>query len=194
MFGSRGAAVLLGSLMLVGSSVVWTPAGHADGGRHGGTGEGAERGTGTHTGPISCRGASESTYQPPLTLQARTTLVRTEAGYVCTVAPGRTLPAMGFLEAVSPGASCNSLNSPRAVEKVKYADGKWSFISYDRGTAVRAAGILTVTMSGRVVKGRGAGGQAERTVVLALPRQLPTDCLASGLRGNSGDARLEIRS
>ncbi|MBC2877839.1 MULTISPECIES: hypothetical protein [Streptomyces] len=193
MFGGRrGAAVALGSLALVVSSVVSAPAGHAGDGRHGDHGKHGDHGD--HGGSVSCEGPSESTYDPPLALQPRTTRVRTTAEYTCTQASGRELPATGFLEALSPDASCTTLNSPRAMEKVRYADGKWSVVSYDHGSAVRVAGILTVTLTGRVVKGRGEGQPARRSVLLALPRQLPTECLSSGIRGNSGDARLEIGS
>ncbi|MGW1073081.1 hypothetical protein [Streptomyces sp. NPDC002537] len=83
--------------------------------------------------------------------------------------------------------------SPRLTETVRYADGKWSSIVYDSGTTTRVAGALDVTLSGRVTAGRGEGQSARRDVLLALPRQLSTECLASGIKGSNGQAQLEIR-
>ncbi|MFF5701342.1 hypothetical protein ACFY7H_02340 [Streptomyces sp. NPDC012794] len=84
------------------------------------------------------------------------------------------------------------MNSPRLKELVHYADGKRSSIAYDSSTSVRVAGVLVVRLSGRVVEGRGEGLAAQRTVA-ALPGELPTSCLLTGLHGSSGQAQLEIR-
>ncbi|UUU34889.1 hypothetical protein JIX56_36335 [Streptomyces sp. CA-210063] len=178
MVSRRGAAVALSSLVLVGSSLVWAPAGQADAVGHGGS--------------IGCAGASVSTYDPPLTLVPRETHVRTQARYTCTVGPGRTVSATGFLEGVSPAASCVALTSSRLNETVRYADGGRSVIGYDRSTTLRVAGVLVIRLSGSVSEGRGAGQSAQRTVA-ALPGQLPTQCLLSGLRGSNGQAQLEIQ-
>ncbi|MET9428474.1 hypothetical protein [Streptomyces sp. NPDC003036] len=141
---------------------------------------------------VVCTGSSTSTYDPPLTLLPRQTRVQTHASYTCGVAPGRTVPATSYLEGTSPAASCVTVNSPRLGEVVQYADGKRSSIAYDSSTSVRVAGVLVVRLAGRVVEGRGEGLAARRTVA-ALPAQLPTACLLSGLRGSSGEAQLEIR-
>ncbi|MBP2406013.1 hypothetical protein [Streptomyces syringium] len=183
MIGGRRTAVALSSLVLVGSSWVAAPAGQADEGRH------RDR----DTGVILCTGPSESAYDPPLTLEARATRVHTEARYTCSVGPGRIVPATGTLDGVSPSASCNGLTNPRITETVRYADGKQSLIVYDTGTTVRTVGVLDVHLSGRVTEGRGKGQSAQRNVLLALPRELPTECLSSGLPGNSGQAQLEVR-
>ncbi|MEU2712197.1 hypothetical protein [Streptomyces sp. NPDC007205] len=174
MFGRRGVAVALSSLALVGSSVVWAPAGQAHESEH-----------------VLCAGSSTSMYDPPLTLESRSTRVRTQASYECTAKPGRTVPATGYLEGVSPSASCITLDSPHLKEFVHYADGRRSLIVYNSGTSVRVAGVLVVRLSGRVVEGRGEGLPAQR-IVPALPGGLPTECLSSGLRGSSGVAALEI--
>ncbi|MEW2139529.1 hypothetical protein AB0892_23595 [Streptomyces sp. NPDC005409] len=102
------------------------------------------------------------------------------------------MAATGYLEGTSPTASCITVNSPRLKEVVHYGDGKRSLISYDSSTSIRLAGVLVVRLSGRVVEGRGAGLAAHRTVA-ALPGELPTSCLLSGLRGSAGEAQLEIR-
>ncbi|MBZ6476836.1 hypothetical protein [Streptomyces griseocarneus] len=140
-----------------------------------------------------CTGPSDSTYDPPLTLAQRATRVHTEARYACAVAPGRVVAATGSLDGVSPTASCNGLTNPRLTEIVRYADGRKSVIVYDSGTTVRAAGAVDVSLSGRVTEGRGKGQSAQRNVLLALPRGLPTECLSTGLQGNSGHAQLEIK-
>jgi hypothetical protein len=75
---------------------------------------------------------------------------------------------------------------------VQYADGERSVIVYDKSTTLRVAGVLVVRLSGSVSEGRGAGQSAQRTVA-ALPSQLPTECLLSGLRGSSGQAQLEVQ-
>ncbi|MEX2980864.1 hypothetical protein [Streptomyces sp. C36] len=178
MSGRRGAAVALSALVLVGSSWTAAPATGAHEGRR---------------GTITCVGRSDSTYDPPLTLQPRVARVHTDARYLCNLATGVNLPATGSLDAVSPGASCLTVASTRATETVKYADGRKSSIVYDRVTTSRVAGALLVELSGRVAGGRGAG-QAARRVVSALPEQPPTECLTSGLRGSTGRAQLEIRS
>ncbi|PNE31137.1 hypothetical protein AF335_23990 [Streptomyces eurocidicus] len=165
----------------MGSSWLGAPAGLADSGRHD-----------EHREPVLCVGDSDSEYDPPLTLVPRETRVHTEARYTCGVAPGRTVPATGSLDGVSPTASCDGLSNPRITETVAYADGKQSSIVYTSGTTTRLAGAVTVRLSGQVTKGRGEGQPTHRTVVLALPTELPTECLLSGLRGNSGRAQLEI--
>ncbi|WP_159403784.1 hypothetical protein [Streptomyces sp. NRRL S-646] len=128
-----------------------------------------------------------------MTLLPRPTHVQTHASYTCGVGPGRTVPATGDLDGKSPSASCITVNSPRLKEVVHYGDGKQSSIAYDSSTTVRVAGVLVVRMSGRVVEGRGEGLTAHRTVA-ALPGELPTSCLLSGLEGSSGEAQLEIGS
>ncbi|MFF7755753.1 hypothetical protein ACFZCP_42615 [Streptomyces sp. NPDC007971] len=127
-----------------------------------------------------------------MTLLPRQTRVQTHAGYTCAVAPGRTVSATSSLEGTSPAASCITVNSPRLKEVVHYGDGKRSLIAYDSSTSIRVAGVLVVRMSGWVVEGRGEGLAAHRTVA-ALPGELPTSCLLSGLRGSNGEAQLEIR-
>lgn len=179
MFGRHGTAVVMSSLALVASSVVWAPAGQA-----------LEP---VHRENVLCTGSSTSTYEPPLTLLPGPTRIETHAAYTCGVAPGRTVPATGYLEGESPGASCLTVNSARLEEVVRYGDGKQSSIAYDSSTTVRVAGVLVVRLSGRVVEGRGEGLTAHRTVA-ALPGELPTECLLSGLGGSSGRAQLEIGS
>lgn len=174
----RGAAVALGSLVLMGSSMVWAPAGQAHEGERGG---------------VLCMGSSTSTYDPPLTLEPRPTRVHTQASYECAIAPGRTVSAAGHLEGLSPAASCITVDSPHLREIVTYTDGKRSLIVYDSGTSIRVAGVLVVRLAGRVVEGRGEGESAHRTVP-ALPGALPTQCLSSGIPGSSGEAQLEIGS
>ncbi|MBH1937373.1 hypothetical protein I5Q34_24415 [Streptomyces sp. AV19] len=92
---------------------------------------------------------------------------------------------------MSPAASCLQLDNPRLTEKVQYADGERSLIVYDSGTSIRAVNVLFVRLTGRVVKGRGEGLPAARTVP-AIAGQLPTDCLTSGLRSSDGQAQLEV--
>ncbi|WP_369174972.1 hypothetical protein AB5J49_46940 [Streptomyces sp. R28] len=127
-----------------------------------------------------------------MTLLPRQTRVQTQASYTCAVTHGRTVPATGYLEGKSPSASCITVNSPRLEEVVHYGDGKRSSIAYDSSTSIRVAGALVVRLSGRVVEGRGEGLTAHRTVA-ALPGELPTSCLLSGLQGSNGEAQLEIR-
>ncbi|MFI1205414.1 hypothetical protein ACH4VR_39335 [Streptomyces sp. NPDC020883] len=174
MFGRRGVAVALGSVMLAGSSLVWAPAGQAT------TGEGS----------VGCIGHSESRYDPPLTLLPRPTHVHADITYTCG-AHGRTVPATGSFNSFAPAASCVAVSGGSGREAVRYADGSRSLIVYDSATTVRLAGVLVVIQRGRVVEGRGQGHPVRRTVT-GLPRELPTDCLTSGLRGGSNEVRLEI--
>ncbi|ARZ67797.1 hypothetical protein M1P56_27400 [Streptomyces sp. HU2014] len=140
-----------------------------------------------------CVGDSDSTYDPPLTLQPRETRVHAEARYTCGIGPGRTVAATGTLDGVSPAASCVTLaGGSHVAETVRYADGERSEIAYTHGATGRAAGLLTLRLSGHVTAGRGKGQEAHRTVA-ALPGQLPTQCLTSGLTGSHGRAQLEIR-
>ncbi|WP_320773120.1 hypothetical protein [Streptomyces sp. CRN 30] len=177
MFGGRGGAVALACLALVGPSLVWAPAGQAH--------------PVAHSEGVRCTGSSTSTYDPPLNLTPRATRVHTRAEYECGIAPGRIVAATSTLEGTSPTASCIALGSPRLTETVRYADGTRSEIVYEGGTTVRVAGVLVVLMSGRVVEGQGEG-QAARRIVPALPAQLPTRCLTSGVTGSNGVALLEI--
>ncbi|MEU5049113.1 hypothetical protein [Streptomyces sp. NPDC021096] len=78
------------------------------------------------------------------------------------------------------------------METVQYADHRRSLIVYDDATVLHLAGVTLTRLSGRVVEGRGEGRAAQRTVI-ALPSQLPTDCLASGLRSSSNGVQLEIQ-
>lgn len=178
MFDRHCTAVVMSSLALVAASVIWAPVDQAH--------------ASVHQESVLCTGSSTSTYDPPLTLLPRQTRVQTHARYTCAVAPGRTVPATGYLEGISPSASCITLSSARLEEVVHYGDGTRSSIEYDAGATVRVAGVLVVRLSGRVVEGRGEGLSAQRTVA-ALPGQLPTSCLLSGLRGSNGEAQLEIK-
>jgi hypothetical protein len=172
----RGTAVTLGSLALVFSSLVWAPAGQA---RTGGD------------GAVTCAGNSKSRYDPPLTLLPRPTRNHADVRYTCTVGPGRTVAATSSFDS-SPGlAYCASVAEGGGVETVRYADGGRSVIAIDTATTARVAGVLVVLQSGRVTEGRGAGHHVRRTVA-ALPQQLPTDCLTSGLQGSESAVQLEI--
>ncbi|WP_367130557.1 MULTISPECIES: hypothetical protein [Streptomyces] len=167
-------------LALVGSSLVWSPAGQADSGRH-------------REGVVLCTGSSDSTYDPPLTLTSRATHVSVNARYTCSVAPGRNVTATGSLDGVSPSASCLTLgDAARLTETVRYDDGKRSVIAYDGGGTYRITDVQILRLTGRVVEGRGKGQQAQRTVT-AASNALPTECLSSGLPGSTGQAQLEIR-
>ena len=177
MFGRRGIAVTLGSLMLVGSSLVWAPAGQAT------TSEG---------GSVGCAGRSEGRYDPPLTLLPRPTHVHADLMYACTVTPGRTVSATGSFDSDAPAASCVTVSGGSGTETVRYADGGRSLIVYDSATTARVAGVLVVIQRGRVTEGRGQGQSAQRTVT-GLPRELPTECLTSGLEGVSSAVQLEIQ-
>ncbi|MGD3111077.1 hypothetical protein [Streptomyces sp. YGL11-2] len=176
MFARRGTAVALGSLMLVGSSLVWAPAGQARTGPEGG---------------VACTGHSEGRYDPPLTLQSRPTRVHAGITYACTDTHGRTVPATGSFDSGSRVASCVAVSGGGGTETVRYADGGRSLIVYDRATALRVAGVLVVVQRGRVTDGRGKGHSVQRTIT-GLPRALPTACLTSGLQGVSNEVRLEI--
>ncbi|MEU3352514.1 hypothetical protein [Streptomyces sp. NPDC037389] len=184
MFGRRGTAVALGSLLLVGSTVVWAPAGLA------GTGEGGD--SGGRWG-ITCTGSSTSHYDPPLTLAPQPSHVHADITYTCTVAPGHTVPATGSFDADLPTASCVSLSGGGGTETVRYDDGGGrSLIVYDSAPRVRAAGALLLEQSGRVTEGRGKGHRVRRTVA-GPPRELPTGCLTSGLGGGGYAVQLEIQ-
>ncbi|WP_171165172.1 hypothetical protein [Streptomyces sp. I05A-00742] len=178
--GRRGAVAVLGALVLAGSSAVWAPAGQADGGRVRG-----DR-------AVTCTGSERTEFGPGLSLVPRPTRVHAEARYTCTVAPGRTVPATGAIDAFSPQASCLTVSSPRGRETVRYADGRTSVVVYDSGRALRVAGVNAVELTGRVAGGRGAGQAARRTLVV-LPGQMPTDCLGpGGVRRAEGGVQLEL--
>ncbi|RLU94807.1 hypothetical protein CTZ27_19100 [Streptomyces griseocarneus] len=153
---------------------MWAPAGHA--------------GTGESKG-IVCTGTNTSAYDPPLTLAPQTVRIHANAQYACAVAPGRTVPATGSFDVTSPGSSCVALTQAGGTETVRYEDHTWSRIEYSGSTTARVAGVLVTRHTGRIAKGRGEGLPAER-VVLALPGQLPTDCLTTGLRGNTSPIQL----
>ncbi|MFF4408141.1 hypothetical protein ACFY2W_03300 [Streptomyces sp. NPDC001262] len=172
----RGTTVTLGALALVVSSVVWAPAGQA--------------GTAMDEA-VTCTGDAHGHYDPPLTLLPQETRIHAHVRYSCTVAPGHTLPATGFFSTVEPSAVCVSLSEARGTEIVHYADGRRSVIVIDGGTTTRAAGTLSVLQSGRVVAGRGEGHFVRRTVT-SLARQLPTECLTSGLDHTENEVQLEI--
>ncbi|MFI9307822.1 hypothetical protein [Streptomyces triculaminicus] len=172
----RGAALTLGTLTLMVSSLVWAPAGQAGAGGY---------------EAVTCTGNSHSRYEPPLTLTPRESRNHADVRYTCTTAPGRTTPATGSWDSVAPSASCFSLTDARGTETVRYADGGRSVIVIDEATVTRAAGVLSAVQSGRVTEGRGKGHFVRRTVA-APPRQLPTDCLTSGLKGTRSAVQLEI--
>ncbi|WP_424888329.1 hypothetical protein [Streptomyces sp. XH2] len=169
----------LGSLLLVGSSLAWAPMGQAW--------------TGRHEGGFLCTGSSRSHYDPTLTLESRPTRVHAEVTYTsCAVGPGRTVPATSTFDGVSPAASCLTLSGGRGEENVRYDDGHRSQIVYDSATVLRAAGVLALVQSGRVIEGRGKGHPVRRTVT-GPPRELPTDCLAPGLQEGGNAVQLEIQ-
>ncbi|MFE1770698.1 hypothetical protein [Streptomyces sp. NPDC059008] len=172
----RGTTVVLGSLALVVSSMVWAPAGQA-----GTVGDGT----------VTCAGNAHSRYDPPLTLVPRATHNHADVRYTCTNGLGRTVAATGSFDAFAPSASCVSLSGARGTETVRYADGSRSLIVIDGATTARVAGVLVVLQSGRVVEGRGEDHFVRRTVT-SLPHQLPTDCLTSGLQGTQSAVQLEI--
>ncbi|MEX2981252.1 hypothetical protein [Streptomyces sp. C36] len=176
MSGMRGMAVTLGSLALVCSSLVWAPAGQAWTGGH---------------GAVTCTGNSTSRYDPPLTLRPRPTRIHADVRYTCAVGAYRTVAATSSFDSAPTPASCASVSQGGVgVEIVRYADGGRSLITIESETT-RVAGVLVVLQSGRVTAGRGAGHPVRRTVA-APPRQLPTDCLASGLQGGERAVQLEI--
>ncbi|MFD8390865.1 hypothetical protein ACFV2N_17060 [Streptomyces sp. NPDC059680] len=162
-------------MMLAGSSLVWAPTGQAT------TGE---------EGSVGCIGHSESRYDPPLMLLARPTHVHADITYTCG-AHGRTFPAIGFFDADAPAASCVAVSGGSGREVVRYADGGRSLIVYDSATTLRVDGALVVIQRGRVVEGRGQGHPVQRTIT-GLPRELPTECLTTGLQGGSNEVQLEI--
>ncbi|MDF3293012.1 hypothetical protein [Streptomyces silvisoli] len=172
----RGMTVMLGSLALVASSLVWAPASHA--------------GTGRYEG-VTCTGNAHSSYDPPLTLLPRKTRNHADVRYICTSARGDAVPATGSFNAVAPSASCVSLSNASGREIVRYADGGRSVIVIDGATTARVAGVPVVLQSGRVIEGRGEGHFVRRSVT-ALPDQLPTDCLTSGIQGTQSAVQLEI--
>lgn len=176
MLRGRGTTLMLGSLALVVSSLVWAPAGQAGTGRY---------------EAVACTGHAHGRYDPPLTLLPRETRNHADVRYTCTTAPGRTAPATGSFDAVAPAASCLSLSSAGGTETVRYADGSRSVIVIDGATTARVAGVLVVLQSGRVTEGRGEGHFVRRTVT-SLPQQLPTDCLTSGLQVTRSAVQLEI--
>ncbi|MFF4158335.1 hypothetical protein [Streptomyces sp. NPDC001678] len=178
----------LGSLLLVGSSVVWAPAGQA------GTGEGGGgRWGGDGRWGITCTGSSMSHYDPPLTLTPHPSHVHADIRYdSCTIAPGHTVPATGSFDSDLPEPVCIELAGGNGVESVHYADGHKSLIVYDSATTARAAGLLILEQSGHVKEGRGKGHLVRRTVT-GPPHELPTDCLTSGLRGGGNGVQLEIQ-
>ncbi|MCC3771201.1 hypothetical protein [Streptomyces sp. UNOC14_S4] len=165
----------LSSLVLVGSSLMWAPAGEARGG---------------DGGSFLCTGSNTSTYDPPLMFTPQSVRVRAHAQYTCTVAPGRTVPAAGSLDVLAPGTACLALTHPGGTETVEYADGARSVIVYDSSTTERVAGALFTRLTGQVTEGRGKGLPAQRTADL-LPGDLPTECLGSGIRESSGSVQLE---
>ncbi|AOR32139.1 hypothetical protein BFF78_14665 [Streptomyces fodineus] len=173
--GRHGVAVALGAVMLAGSTLVWGPASQATTG-----GEGS----------VGCVGHSESRYGPPLTLLARPTHVHADITYACG-AHGRTIPATGSFDSEAPAASCVAVAGGSGTETVRYAGGGRSLIVYDGATTLRVAGALVVIQRGRVVEGRGQGHAVQRTIT-GLPRELPTECLTSGLRGGGNEVQLEM--
>ncbi|MEU7165281.1 hypothetical protein AB0A70_11635 [Streptomyces morookaense] len=176
MFGMHGAAVTLGSLALVGSSLVWAPDSQAWPGDQ---------------GAVTCTGNSESRYDPPLALASQPTRIHADVRYTCTVGPGRTIAASSSFDSSRVAASCVSDSDASGAETVQYADGGRSVIAIDGVTTVRATGVLFTLQTGHVTEGRGAGHRVRRTVA-APPRQLATDCLTSGIRGSSSGVQLEI--
>ncbi|MFG2142684.1 hypothetical protein ACGFRG_00590 [Streptomyces sp. NPDC048696] len=172
----RGTAVTLGALALMGASLVWSPAGQASAGWH---------------GAFTCTGNAMARYAPPLTLLPRPTRTHADVRYTCGTSPGRTLAATGSFDSASALASCVSVAGGGGVETVRYADGGRSVIVIENATTARVAGVLVVLQSGRVTEGRSAGHPVRRTVT-ALPRQLPTDCLTTGLTGADSNVQLEI--
>ncbi|MCC2276909.1 hypothetical protein LKL35_16030 [Streptomyces sp. ET3-23] len=177
MFGTRGTAVTLGSLALVLSSLVWAPDSQA---------------RPREQGAVTCTGNSVSRYDPPLTLTPQPTRVHAEVRYdSCTAHAGHTFAATSTFESLRTAASCVSDSDALGVETVRYADGGRSVIAIESATTVRDMGVLFTLQSGRVTEGRGAGHQVRRTVA-APPRQLPTDCLTSGIGGSNSGVQLEI--
>lgn len=170
------AAVALGALALVGSSLAWSPAGQASTGWY---------------GAFTCTGQAMSRYTPPLTLLPRPTRNHADVRYTCGTGPGHTLAATGTFDSAPAPASCASVSGGGGVETVRYADGGRSVIAIESATTARVAGVLVVLQSGQVTQGRGAGHFVRRTVT-ALPHQLPTDCLTTGLSGSSSNVQLEI--
>ncbi|WP_370422842.1 hypothetical protein AB8O64_31210 [Streptomyces sp. QH1-20] len=173
MFGVRGAVVAVCSLVLAGASSVPAPA--------------SEPGK-----VIACEGAENTTYSPGLTLLPKRVSLKAVSDYSCHGLGPAPVPAAGLSVGESPAASCVTVNSPRVRERVRYADGRKSVIVYGESIAVRAAGVMVVTLTGRVTEGLGAGGTARRTVRM-LPAEPPTACLTpAGLGGVTGVGALRI--
>ncbi|MFC5721419.1 hypothetical protein ACFP1Z_14700 [Streptomyces gamaensis] len=182
MNGVRGVVVGLCALALAGSSLVWAPASQA-------------------AGHVKCEGPEHTTYTPGLTFTDRPTRIHARSDYTCTLPSGEQVEAAGRTEAGSDGASCLALDAPRGTEYVHWPavrhggghEEEFSEIRYDPGTAVRIAGAHVVVLKGRVVRGRGKGLEASRTVTL-LPAEL-TGCLTpEGAEQAEGDGKLEIGS
>ncbi|MFI9718929.1 hypothetical protein ACIHFE_04625 [Streptomyces sp. NPDC052396] len=132
-----------------------------------------------------------SRYDPPLTLAPQPTRNHAQVRYTCTTAPGRTVAATGVFNSSPVVASCVSTSKAGGMETVRFADGGRSLIALDSATTARVAGVLATVQSGRVTEGRGAGHFVRRTVTFP-PRQLPTDCLTSGIQHNEAAVQLEI--
>ncbi|MGW1076125.1 hypothetical protein [Streptomyces sp. NPDC002537] len=171
MFGGRGVVVALCSAVLAASSFVCAPATQA-------------------AGLIVCAGQENTTYDPGLTLVPQPTVLRATSAYTCSGRPGGTVSAAGRTEGVAPGASCLAVDSPRAQERVRFADGRESEISY-AGSALRVGGGHVVHLTGHVVKGFAEGAEVTRDVSL-LPATLPTDCAAGGVTAATGQGQLRI--
>lgn len=171
MFGGRGVVVALCSAALAASSFVGAPATQA-------------------VGPIVCAGQESTTYDPGLTLLPRLTVLHATSAYTCSGQPGETVAAAGRTEGVAPEASCLAVDSPRVRERVRFADGRESLITYE-GSALRAGGGHEVHLTGHVVKGFAEGAEVTRDVSL-LPASLPTDCAAGGVTSATGQGQLRI--
>ncbi|MEW2579312.1 hypothetical protein [Streptomyces syringium] len=173
MFGVRGVVVAVCSLVLTGVSSVPAPA--------------SEPGE-----VIACEGAENTRYSPGLTLLPKKVSLKAVSDYSCRGLGPTPIPAAGHSMGESPAASCVTVNSPRVRERVRYADGRKSSIVYGESIAVRVAGVMVVTLTGRVTEGLGAGGTARRTVRM-LPAESPMECLMpSGLGGVTGVGALRI--
>ncbi len=171
MFGGRGVVVALCSAALAASSFVGAPATQA-------------------AGLIVCAGQENTTYDPGLTLVPRLTVLHSTSEYTCSGRPGETVPATGHTVGVAPEASCLALDSPRALERVRFADGRESEIKYE-GSALRAGGGHEVHLTGHVVKGFADGAEVTRDVSL-LPASLPTDCATGDVTAATGQSQLRI--
>ncbi|MEU5425422.1 hypothetical protein AB0H73_07410 [Streptomyces olivoreticuli] len=171
MFGGRGVVVAVCSAALAASSFAGAPATRA-------------------AGLIVCAGQESTTYDPGLTLVPRPTVLHATSAYTCSGRPGESVAAAGRTEGVSPEASCLAVDSPRARERVRFADGRESVISYE-GSALRAGGAHEVHLTGHVVEGFAEGAEVTRDVSL-LPASLPTDCATVGVPAATGQGQLRI--